>query len=78
MMGQQDTQSCLFLYKVDLERRVRADNPLRKIRERIDFGWVRQEVGPLYGYNGNVSVDPEIIVKMLFLLFVMLPIFQAA
>jgi transposase len=54
---------------VDLDRRVRRDNPLRAIREQIDFGWVRDEVAHCYGYNGNESVDPVVILKLLFLLF---------
>lgn len=69
MMGKQDTQSCLFSYSVDLEKRVRPENPLRQIQQQVDFGWVCQEVNHLYGHNGNVSVDPEVILKMLFLLF---------
>jgi transposase len=48
---------------------VRQDNPLRAIRDRVDFGWVRDDVAHHYGYNGNQSVDPEVILKLLFLLF---------
>ena len=69
MMGIQTTQKELFSYEVDLERRVRRDNPLRAIRERVDFAWVRAEVAHYYGHNGNESVDPEVILKLLFLLF---------
>lgn len=54
---------------MDLNKRVRSNNPLRKIAEVIDFGFVREEVHLLYGRNGNESVDPEIILKMMFLLF---------
>lgn len=59
----------MFSYQVDLDRRVRRDNPLRPIREQIDFAWVREEVAPHYGYNGNESTDPVVILKLLFLLF---------
>jgi len=69
MMGTQDDQSAFFSYRVNLARRVRADNPLRKIKEHVDFSFVRTEVAYLYGDNGNESVDPEVILKMLFLLF---------
>lgn len=69
MMGRQSRQRSLFCYKVNLDDRVRKDHPLRKVRAKVDFSFVRREVGPCYGYNGNVSVDPETIVKMLFLLF---------
>jgi transposase len=69
MMGQQDQQKELFGYNIDLDRRVRSDNPLRRIAARIDFSFVRAEVQHTYGQNGNVSIDPVVIVKMMFLLF---------
>jgi transposase len=69
MMGTHDPQKELFSYQVDLERRVRADHPLRAVRAAVDFGFVRAEVAQFYGGNGNVSVDPEVILKLMFLLF---------
>lgn len=68
-MGQQDNQKELFAYNVDLDRRVRASNPLRQVAAAIDFSFVRHEVAHSYGHNGNVSVDPAVILKMMFLLF---------
>jgi len=68
-MGQQTEQKELFSYEVNLDRRVRSDHPLRKIRGIVDFGFVRDEVAQCYGYNGQVSVDPEVILKLMFLLF---------
>lgn len=68
-MGIQEGQKEMFSYQVDLDRRVRADHPLRAIRRAIDFSFVRQEVAHCYGYNGQVSVDPEVILKLMFLLF---------
>ena len=69
MMGIHEAQKELFSYSVDLDKRVRPDNPLRRIEERIDFTFVRQEVKEFYGYNGNQSVDPAVIMKMMLLLF---------
>jgi transposase len=69
MMGSQQPQKELFSYQIDLDRRVRSDHPLRRIREVIDFGFVRAEVAACYGANGNESVDPAVILKMMFLLF---------
>jgi transposase len=69
MMGQQNSQKDLFTYNVDLDRRIRADNPLRQVAATIDFCFVRHEVAHTYGQNGNVSVDPVVILKMMFLLF---------
>lgn len=69
MMGQHEGQKELFSYQVDLDRRVRADHPLRAVRAAVDFGFVRSEVARFYGYNGNESVDPAVILKLMFLLF---------
>jgi transposase len=69
MMGEHTQQKELFSYQVDLDRRVRADHPLRRIRAAIDFRFVREEVAHCYGRNGNESVDPEVILKLMFLLF---------
>jgi len=69
MMGVHTEQKSLFTYSINLDQRVRKNNPLRQIAEHVDFSFVRDEVSSLYGNNGNESVDPEIILKMIFLLF---------
>ena len=69
MMGQQKQERELFNYAVNLEKRVRSDHPLRAVAAAIDFGFVREEVAHCYGDKGNISVDPEVILKMMFLLF---------
>lgn len=69
MMGVNQPQEKLFSYNVNLDKRVRSDHPLRRIHELIDFTFVRKAVEKYYGYNGNVSVDPALIMKMMFLLF---------
>ena len=69
MMGQQKNEPELFNYAVNLEKRVRANHPLRQVKAAIDFSFVREEVAHCYGKNGNESVAPEVILKMMFLLF---------
>ena len=69
MMGTQKSEPQLFHYAVNLEKRVRANHPLRQIKAAIDFSFVREEVAHCYGRNGNESVPPEGILKMMFLLF---------
>src|SRR5438067_11905730 len=69
MMGQHKSDPQLFNYAVNLEKRVRAAHPLRQVKAAIDFGFVREEVAHCYGRNGNESVAPEVILKMMFLLF---------
>jgi len=69
MMGQPQPQKDLFSYHINLDHRVRPDHPLRPIKAAIDFTFVRAEVAHCYGYNGNESVPPEVILKLMFLLF---------
>jgi len=69
MMGEQKQERQLFSYAINLEKRVREDHPLRRVLQVLDFSFVRQEVAHCYGSKGNVSVDPEVILKLMFLLF---------
>jgi transposase len=69
MMGRHDGQKELFSYQVDLDRRVHADHPLRRVRTMVDFGFVRPAVAHTYGTNGHESADPVVLVKLMFLLF---------
>jgi transposase len=41
---------------------------LRKIQEKIDFDFIYAEVKDTYGDNGNVSIPPPVILKMMLLL----------
>jgi transposase len=59
----------LFYEGFSLEERVRKDHPLRAIKRAVDFDFIYQEVADEYRYNGNVSVPPSIILKLMFLLF---------
>src|SRR5437667_3816597 len=69
MMGEQKSEPQLFNYAVNLEKRVRANHPLRQVKAVIGFSFAREEVAHCYGRNGNESVPPEVILKMMFLLF---------
>jgi transposase len=69
MMGQRKSEPQLFNYAVNLEKRVRANHPLRRVKAAIDLSFMREEVAHCYGKNGNESVAPEVILKMMFLLF---------
>jgi len=69
MMGRHEPQKDLFSYHINLDKRVPEDHPLRQVAAKIDFEFVRPEVEKFYGTNGNVSIDPGVILKMMFLLF---------
>lgn len=69
MMGQESKSlPKLFHYNINLDERVGENHILRKIRRKINFDFVYKEVEGLYGDNGNVSVPPTVIIKMLLLL----------
>lgn len=70
MMGKsKKTQAKLFYHGVSLDRRVPKEHPLRKIKQLVDFDFIRSQVADTYGNNGNQSVDPSVILKLVFLLF---------
>jgi len=69
MMGyQQGVQRQLFYSKINLDQRIRKDHILKKIASHIDFDFIYSEVKEKYGSNGNVSVPPPVILKMMLLL----------
>jgi transposase len=69
MMGvQQPPQSSLFYTGINIEKRVRSNHPLRKVNEIIDFDFAYDELKDCYGNNGNVSVPPPVILKLMLLL----------
>lgn len=69
MMGRKaEVQNKLFYEAINLDRRIRKDHILRKISQRIDFDFIYKEVQETYGNNGNVSVPPPMILKMMLLL----------
>ena len=69
MMSFQDPpQRKLFYIGINLDKRIRKNHPLRKIRELIDFDFIYKEVKDKYGYNGNESIPPPVILKLMLLL----------
>jgi len=69
MMGHEGGfQSKLFYHQISLEQRVPKHHILRKIQEQIDFDFIYHEVKDYYGDNGNISIPPPVILKMMLLL----------
>jgi len=69
MMGHEEAfQPKLFYHQINLEQRVPPNHTLRKIQEKIDFDFIYGEVRDTYGDNGNVSIPPPVILKMMLLL----------
>lgn len=70
MMGKRvDRGSKLFYTGFSLEDRVPAGHPLRLVDAAVDFAFVRPEVSHLYGRNGNESIDPALLLKLMFLAY---------
>lgn len=69
MMGKQSPpQGKLFYTNINMDCRVRKNHKLRKVDELIDFNFIYDEVEGCYGTNGNESVPPPIILKLMLLL----------
>ncbi|MFZ3091254.1 MAG: transposase [Nitrospirota bacterium] len=69
MMGmQQEPQSSLFYVGINIDKRIRENHFLRRVKQLIDFDFSHEEVKDLYGDNGNVSVPPPVILKLMLLL----------
>ena len=70
MMGKPNKlEPKLFYHGVSLGRRIPKNHPLRKIGKLVDFKFIRPKVADLYGTRGNKSVDPAVILKLMFLAF---------
>ena len=69
MMGRQSkSQLKLFYRRINLDKRIRKDHILRVIDQSVDFDFIYNQVQDRYGQNGNVSVPPPVIRKMMMLL----------
>src|SRR2546428_13574520 len=69
MMGRENTpQSSLFYTGINLDKRVRSDHVLRKVARLVEIDFVYGEGKESYGHNGNVSVPPPMILKLMLLL----------
>jgi transposase len=70
MMGKpQRREGKLFYTQVNLDERVPANHPLRRIASVVDFSFARRQVAALYGRKGHESLDPALTLKLLFLCF---------
>lgn len=60
MMGRETPPKAAFVYTgITLGKGVRGGHVLRKVARRVDF--VFADVKDSYGYNGNVSPPPMIL-----------------
>ena len=64
MMGRQVAQGSLF-YGFRLDDHVPVDHLLRRIEGLLDFGFVREALADSYSATGRPSTDPELMLRML-------------
>ena len=70
MKRQPRPQAKLFYSCINLDERIRKDHFLRRVADRIDFDFIYDEVKDLYGNNGNPSIPPPVLLKLMLLLVV--------
>ena len=66
MMGHQPRTASLFYY-LKLDDYIPEDHLLRRIHQYVDFGFVRDRLGPFYSTTGRPSIDPEVLLRILLL-----------
>ncbi|WP_139196234.1 transposase, partial [Salinihabitans flavidus] len=71
MMGpRQEAQSALF-YEFSIEGHVPQDHLLRSVDRFVDLPGIRQHLAPFYSSTGRPSVDPELMIRMLLVGYIM-------
>lgn len=71
MLGpRQEFQSALF-YEFNLEDHVPSRHLLRSIDRFVDLGGMRSHLRPFYSDIGRPSVDPELMIRMLLIGYIM-------
>ena len=66
MMGERTVLQEALFYGFSLERHVPSDHLLRSIDRFVDLSDVRAHLEPYYSAIGRPSIDPELMIRMLF------------
>lgn len=71
MMGsRQEAQGALF-YEFSIETHVPPDHMLRSVDQFVDLVGIRQHLAPFYSATGRPSIDPELMIRMLLVGYIM-------
>jgi transposase len=71
MMGSRGAAQGALFYEFSLEEHVPADHVLRSIDRFVDLTKLRRHLAPFYSAIGRPSVDPELMVRMLLVGYIM-------
>ena len=65
MMGHRQVEQAALFYEFSLERHIPADHLLRSIDRFVELGELRRELAHFYSPLGRPSIDPELMIRML-------------
>jgi hypothetical protein len=65
MMGRLKSDQGQLFYEFRLGDAVPEDHLVRKIDAALDLSWLRSELAPHYSSMGRPSIDPELMIRML-------------
>ena len=71
MMGPKQVSQVSLFYEFSIEDHVPVDHLLRSIDLFVDLSSVRSHLAPYYSMTGRPSVDPELMVRMLLIGYIM-------
>lgn len=71
MMGPRQVAQGALFYEFSLEAHVPADHLLRAIDRFVDLSGIRRDLAPFYSAIGRPSIDPELMIRMLLVGYVM-------
>ena len=67
MMGQLAANQNALFCEFNLEQRIPDNHLLRKIDQFLNFDQIRSHLHPFYSHIGRPSIDPELMIRMLFI-----------
>jgi hypothetical protein len=65
MMGRLKSDQGQLFYEFHLGDAVPEDHVVRKIDAALDLSWLRGELAPHYSSMGRSSIDPDLMIRML-------------
>ena len=70
-MGPRQVAQAALFYEFSIEDHVPADHLLRKVDHFLDLSEVRSFLAPYYSSQGRPSIDPELMIRMLLVGYIM-------
>jgi transposase len=65
MMGRLKGEQAQLFYQFELDEAVPEDHLVRQIDAALELSWLRSELAPHYSSTGRPSIDPELMIRML-------------